>query len=114
MGRGYIAEITRCPSLKTVLAVALALQIPSYASACRIGWDQHIFEQSPAPNVLPGAQIIRVHFSNARPGIDRWSGSISNYDGGSFDSTLIGVARIIGAGSRRRRAIPGLRFRDIV
>ena len=52
--------MNRRTSLKALFTIALALQFPSQASACRIGWDQHLFEEPPAPDVLPGAQIIRT------------------------------------------------------
>jgi len=87
-----MAMNSRLP-LKTLVALALALQIPSQASACRIGWDQHLFEESPPANALVGAQIIRVRFSNARPPIDRWPRHVANPNGSTLSYTLIGVAR---------------------
>jgi hypothetical protein len=75
--------------LKTLLAIGLALQIPSKASACRVGWDQHLFEESPAANVLPSAQIIYVHFSNASPGLDSWPGSAADPALGSAELAQI-------------------------
>ena len=83
--------------LKTPIALActlgLALLVPSPASACRIGWDQQLFPERPPTNALRGARAIRVHFSNARPGIDRWPRHVANPHGGPFTYTLIGVAR---------------------
>lgn len=82
---------TRLP-LKTLLALALALQIPSQAFACRIGVDQQLFEEPPPAGALPGAQIIRVRFSNARPTIAGLARQVANPDGGQLPYTLIGVA----------------------
>jgi hypothetical protein len=78
--------------LKTLLALALALQVPSQAFACRIGVDQQLFEEPPPADALPGAQIIRVRFSNAHPAVARFVGHVASPDGGQLSYTLIGVA----------------------
>jgi len=102
--------MNRRTSLKALFTIALALQIPSPASACRHGWDQHLLEESPPPDVLPGAQVIRVNFSNARPALDRWPRSTASLDGSPFDYWLIGVAQIIGEGAARQDYFPVYAF----
>jgi hypothetical protein len=97
--------------LKALLTIGLALHIPSQAAACRIGWDQHLFEDSPAPDVLLGAQIIRVQFSNARPALQNWQGSAADPDAGyTLPYTLIGAARIFRGGVARGRPFPVYAF----
>ena len=81
------------PKILPALALALALQIPSQASACRVGWDQHLFEKSPPAGALAGARILRVRFSNARPAVDKWPQWAASPDGGPLGYSLIGVAR---------------------
>nr|WP_295371609.1 hypothetical protein [uncultured Sphingosinicella sp.] len=81
--------------MKTLLALALALQIPSQAFACRIGVDQQLFEQPPPTDALPGAQIIRVRFTNARPDIKGLARHVESPDGSQLSYTLIGVAQRI-------------------
>lgn len=102
--------MNRRTSLGALVTFALALQIPSQASACRIGWDQHLLEESPPPDVLPGAQVIRVSFSNARPALVRWPRSTAGLDGSPFDYWLIGVARIIGESAARQDTFPVYAF----
>lgn len=99
-----------CLSLKTLLAFALALQIPSQASACRIGWDQHLFEDSPPVGALAGAQIIRVRFSNSRPALDRWPRWAANPDGSTLSYALIGVARRLDEGASGAEPFPVYAF----
>lgn len=94
--------MVRRMSVKAFLAIGLALQIPSQASACRVGWDQHLFAVHPKPKGLVGAQIIHVEFSTARPLLQKWPKSASGPDG-QIDYTLIGVARLLieaGAGEQ--------------
>lgn len=79
--------------LKTFLALTLALPIPSQAFACRVGVDQQLFEEAPPEDALPGAQVIRVRFTNARPAIEGWKRHADNPGGGPLSYTLIGVAR---------------------
>lgn len=100
-----VAMHSRLP-LKALFALALALQLPSQASACRVGVDQQLFEDSPPADALPGAQIIRVRFSNARPAIDGWPRHVASPHGGAFSYTLIGVARRLAAGTAGDEVFP--------
>jgi hypothetical protein len=106
--RGTYAMIMgRRTALKAFIAMGAAFQFPSQASACRVGWDQNLFEASPAPDVLPGAQIIRVYFSNAGPDRDIWPASVANPNPDyNLPYTLIGVARIIRDGVERSPPFP--------
>lgn len=82
--------------LKPLLAAALVALLPTPAAACRVGWDQHLFEERPAPpDRLTGAQVIRVRFSNARPGIDPFPRMRPNPAGNDLTHTLIGLAHRI-------------------
>ena len=96
--------------LKILFALALALQFPSQASACRLGVDQQLFEESPPADALPGAQIIRVRFSNARPAIDRWPRHVASPDGHTLGYTLIGVARHLDPGTSDDQVFPVYAF----
>ena len=82
-------------SLTALAAAALALMIPTQALACRVGGDWNLFEERPAANVLPGAEIIRVRFSTAAPLLDRWPRFAANPDGSQLNHTLIGKAGLI-------------------
>ena len=84
--------------IKPILLIMLALQLPADALACRIGHDQHLFEESPPAHALAGAQIVRVRFSNARPAIEGWPRYEADPRGGSLSYTLIGVARRLSEG----------------
>lgn len=93
-------------SLKILLALALGFQIPSQALACRLGVDQHLFEERPAADALPGAQIVRVHFSNSSPSIEGWARHVVSPDGSQLTYTLIGVARPLGRAAASTEAFP--------
>jgi hypothetical protein len=91
--------MTRRASLKALAAFALALQLPAPAAACRVGWDQHLFQEAPSPSRLTDVETVRVHFSNARPGIDPFPRLADNPDGSVLTHTLIGLARRIDGGA---------------
>jgi len=88
------------------LALALALQMPSLASACRIGWDQHLFKEPPPASALPGAQAIRVRFSNVDPAMKRWPTGAANPDGTASAYRLIGIARRLHQGRSGAESFP--------
>lgn len=72
-------------------AIGLAMQAPTIASACQIGERKILFIAAPSPDIFPGAEIIRVHFTNVGAMVDQWRRRApkSNY------GILIGVARIL-------------------
>lgn len=92
--RTYARAMKRRFAFKMIfLPLALTFQIPSQAFACRIGVDQQLFDKPPPANALPGATIIRVHFTNAHAAIGGWPRHVANPDGGELTYTLVGVAR---------------------
>ena len=99
-------QMDRRTSVKALFALALALQIPSQAFACRIGWDQHLFINPPKPEGLSDAQIIHVEFSTARLLPANWPKSASGADGQTLDYTLIGVGRLLVEGVAEERPFP--------
>jgi hypothetical protein len=96
----------RLPLKMISLALALALQIPSQALACRVGVDQQLFEKPPPADALPGAEIIRVRFTNAHAAIGGWPRHVASPDGGGLDYTLIGVARRLDAQASGTKTFP--------
>jgi hypothetical protein len=98
--------MNRRTSLRASLTIALAFQLPSQASACRVGWDQNLFEQSPASDVLPGAQIIRVHFSNMGSALGKWPKMAPNPDGQALGYSLIGTAQPLEDGRAQEKPFP--------
>ena len=93
------------------MVAVLASLIPSEASACRIGGDWNLFKEAPSRDVLPGAQIIHVQFSNTASAIQKWPKWINSPDPSNpFDYWLIGVARIIDDSSERDDLIPVYAF----
>ena len=92
--------------LQAIFGIALAVQLPSQASACRVGWDQHLFEQPPPSNVMRGAKIIRVHFSNAKSALSGLPRSVANPDGQALGYSLIGMARLVGDGDAGKEPFP--------
>ena len=97
-------------SLKALLALALALQFPSQALACRVGWDQHLFEQAPPADVLAGAEVIRVRFSNASPATDKWPTYAADPYGEQLGYTLIGIARRLDGADSAAEPFPVFAF----
>ena len=107
--KGRVATLRRVHnrlSLKILLALALGLQTSSQAFACRIGVDQQLFEERPAADALPGAQIIHVQFSNARPAMEGWARHVADPNGGQLTYTLIGVARSLGGEAADAKPFP--------
>lgn len=73
------------------VAFALAISIPSQAIACRLGGDIQLFEERPADDALPGAQIIQVRFSNAQPRKEHWPPD----DGNVLGKRYVGSAQLV-------------------
>ena len=86
--------------------IALAISVPSQAVACRVGHDIQLFVERPPKDALPGAEIIRVHFSNAQPRRDDWPKD----DGQFLGKRYVGVARLIDSQPTNNEACPVYAF----
>lgn len=70
--------------------VALAMCAAAPAHACRVGGDQLLFIEAPAPEGLSDFQVVRIHFTNTGPDFEAMKGLATP---GPFHS-LIGLARL--------------------
>ena len=80
-------------SIAAKFVIAMALVMTSPARACRIGWDQHLFDRSPPHDALAGAKVIHVRFFKGDVAkIDKFA--VDPRDG-SLSYSLIGIGRIV-------------------
>lgn len=95
-------SVDRCTT--ATFAFALALLTAPPAHACRIGWDQHLFDFPPPHDVLVGAEIIHVRIIDGNVGnTERLA---ADPRGGFFPYSLIGMGRIVSKGISNGQPFP--------
>ena len=88
-------------SFLAFLIVAAITLLSSKADACRLGGDQLLFDEQPPSDVLNGAEVIEVHFTNVGADFDRASKHVPIDARGlrpapdEIGATLIGAARTL-------------------
>lgn len=87
-----------------IFGFAIALSFSGFAHACRIGWDQHLFDVAPPQNALPGADIFHVRIAN--PDVGHIADLAVNKRTGSLPYSLIGVGTLVGTKVGIKRPFP--------
>lgn len=96
LSSGVYATLMDVRQTIAVVASAVAISTPFQASACAGADFTHLFEERPAADVLPGAEIIRVRFSNVQPRQNHWPIDDGNHDGGLLRKVYVGSAHLVG------------------
>lgn len=98
--------MARTRSFSAFLLVAAMALLSSKADACRIGGNELLFHKPPPKDVLVGAEVVEVHFTNIGADFDRASKHVPT-DARGFrpapdeaGATLIGAARILSGATK--------------